>query len=94
MEPQWLASGAVDVVSREECEVVCPMWMRKEPTKYRPIFDGRYLNSYVNVPTMKYEALRDLGLMCEAGMKSVAFDLKDGYHAINLAPEIRKYVCF
>lgn len=43
---------------------------------------------------MKYEALYDLGLMCEAGMKSLAFDLKGGYHTINLAPEIRKYVCF
>ena len=43
---------------------------------------------------MKYEALCDLGLMCEVGIKSIAFDLKDSYHAINLAPEILKYVCF
>lgn len=43
---------------------------------------------------MKYEALGDLGLMVESGMKSIAFDLKDGYHAVNLAKESRKYVCF
>jgi hypothetical protein len=43
---------------------------------------------------VKYETLRDLSLMFEPGMKSIAFDLKSGYHAILLAPEIRKYFCF
>lgn len=68
--------------------------MRQEKEKYRPIFDGRYINKYINCPKLKYETLKDIGLCREAGMKSLAFDLQSGYHAISLAPEIRKYFCF
>ena len=39
-------------------------------------FDEWYLNTHVNVPTMKCKALCDLGSMCEVGMNSIAFDLK------------------
>ena len=70
------------------------MWIRKEPTKYYIVFYGWYFNSYVHVPSMQYKALCDLGLMCETSMKSMAFDLDFGYHAINLAPEIHNYICF
>lgn len=43
---------------------------------------------------MKYETLSDVKLLHEEGLKSVSFDLESGYHAIALAPEVRKYFCF
>ena len=68
--------------------------MHEEPDKIRPIWDGRYINKFINVPNVKYDTLRDVSLMFEDGMKSVAFDLQSGYHAISLAEETRKYFCF
>lgn len=42
--------------------------MHAEADKYRPIWDGRFINKYINVPGVKYETLRDVGLMYEEGM--------------------------
>ena len=52
------------------------------------------MNSFIEVPRLKYETLRDVRLMLSEGCKSVAFDLKSGYHAISIEPESRKYFCF
>lgn len=68
--------------------------MHAESDKYRPIWDGRFINKFINVPGVKYETLRDVGLMYEEDMQSIAFDLKSGYHAVSLAEESRKYFCF
>ena len=46
------------------------------------------------MPGVKYETLRDIGLMFERNMTSLAFDLKSGYHAISLASESRQYFSF
>ncbi len=42
--------------------------MHEEKTKFRPIWDGRYINNFVSVPGVKYETLRDLSLMYEDNM--------------------------
>jgi hypothetical protein len=68
--------------------------MHEESNKFRPIWDGRYINSYISVPGVKYETLRDISLMYEPSMQCIAFDLKSGYHAVSLAEECRKYFCF
>lgn len=68
--------------------------MHAETDKYRPIWDGRYLNQYIHVPGVKYETLRDVSLMYEEDMRSISFDLKSGYHAVSLAEECRHYFGF
>lgn len=74
--------------------MVCPLFMHEEKDKYRPIWDGRFINKFISVPGVKYETLRDLGLMLEKDMQCISFDLKSGYHAVNLAEESRCYFCF
>ena len=63
--------------------------MHEEENKFRPIWDGRFINQFIHVPGVKYETLRDISLMYESDMSSVAFDLKSGYHAVSLATECR-----
>lgn len=51
------------------------MFMLDQKGKTRPIFDGREINKFIDVPNCKYDTLRDVSLMYEDHMSSVAFDL-------------------
>ena len=68
--------------------------MHEEGDKFRPIWDGRYLNEFIKLPNCKYETLRNLQYMVEPGVRAIQFDLKSGYHAVSLAKEVREYFCF
>jgi hypothetical protein len=67
------------------------MFILEQNDKFRPIFDGREINKYINVPNVTYDQLRDVGLMFEDGLTSIAFDLLSGFHAVSLAEEVRPY---
>ena len=91
---KWLANGVIEPIKKEQAMVISPLYLKKEATKFRPIWDGRYVNQYITVPRIKYETLRDVRLMVSRGCKTIAFDLERGYHAISIAPEWRKYFTF
>jgi hypothetical protein len=65
LEEKWLKSAVIRKVKREDCHLVCAMYLKEEPSKWRPIFDGRPLNKHIKIPKLRYETLRDVRLLCE-----------------------------
>ena len=66
----------------------------KPGNKWRLVMDFRWLNSHCIERTCKFETLKKLARMARKGDYMFSFDLQDGYHAIGIAPEDRKYFTF
>ena len=63
-------------------------------TKLCLILDCSHLNSFIEVPRIKYEG-HETGLnFFKKGCHMFSFDLKDGYHHILIHPEFRTYLGF
>ena len=52
----------------------------------------KYLNQYLHVISFEYEDLRTAALMFEADEYMFKFDLKAGYHHVDIHPEYHKYL--
>ena len=62
--------------------------------KLRLVLNLRYLNQFLQVVSFKYEDLRIAALMFEKDEYLFKFDLKSGYHHIDIHPEHHKYLGF
>ena len=60
----------------------------------RLVLNLRYLNQFLHVVSFKYEDLRIAALMFEANDFLFKFDLKSGYHHVDIHPEHFKYLDF
>lgn len=92
------STGAVEVTSREKA--VCILALGAVPKKpgstsaWRAIYDGRYINGHMDVPSFKYEDLGVVQEMVEAKDWMEHADLSDGFHHLSICAQHRKYVCF
>jgi hypothetical protein len=80
----WEPGECSDFVSR--CFLV-----PKGPGKWRLIVDLRELNSYCETRSLKFETLTRLKHLARPGDWMFSFDLQDGFYAVGIAPEDRKY---
>ena len=62
--------------------------------KLRPVLNLRYLNQYLHVLTFKYEDLRVAALLFDAEEYFFKFDLKSGYHHVDIHPDYHTYLGF
>ena len=62
--------------------------------KLRLVLNLRYLNQFLHVTKFKYEDLRVAALMFERQEYMFKFDLKSGYHHIDIYPEHQRYLGF
>ena len=62
--------------------------------KWRLVMDFRWLNSHCKEFKCRFETLKSLSRLARKGDFMFSFDLQDGYHAIGIAPEDRKYFTF
>ena len=62
--------------------------------KLRLVLNLRYLNQFLHVSHFKYEGLRVAVLMFEKNDYLIKFDLKSGYHHIDVHAEHQKYLGF
>ena len=62
--------------------------------KLRLVLNLRYLNQFLHVTKFKYEDLRVAALMFERHEYMFKFDLKSGYHHIDIYPEHQRYLGF
>ena len=62
--------------------------------KLRLILNLRYLNQFLHVVSFKYEDLRIAALMFEEDEFLIKFDLKSGYHHVDIYPEHQQYLGF
>ena len=62
--------------------------------KLRLVLNLRYLNQYLHVLTFKYEDLRVAALLFDANEYLFKFDLKSGYHHVDVHPGFHTYLGF
>ena len=62
--------------------------------KLRLVLNLKYLNQFLHVLSFKYEDLRTAALMFEQGEYMFKFDLKSGYHHVNIWPEHYEFLGF
>lgn len=65
-----------------------------QPGKFRVCLDLRHFNSFLRKQPCRCENLRRLSSMIRKGDYMFSFDLQDGFHALAVAPEFRKYLTF
>jgi hypothetical protein len=63
-----------------------------EPPKWRIVWDLRPLNAFCRPMSCRYETLKVLGRLAQRGDWMFSWDLKDGYHAIGVHREHRRYM--
>ena len=62
--------------------------------KLRLVLNLRYLNQYLHVLTFKYEDLQVAAVLFEADEYLFKFDLKSGYHHVDIHPDYHTYLGF
>lgn len=62
--------------------------------KLRLVLNLRYVNQFLHVTKFKYEDLRVAALMLERDEYMFKFDLKSGYHHVDIHCEHQKYLGF
>ena len=62
--------------------------------KERLILDLSHLNNYIVKTSVKYEDLRTVIQLLKKGDYVFSFDIKSGYHHIDIFEEHRKYLSF
>ena len=62
--------------------------------KLRLVLNLRYLNQFLHVVSFKYEDLRIAALIFQEDEFLFKFDLKSGYHHVDIYPEHQKYLGF
>lgn len=60
--------------------------------KLRLVLNLRYLNQFLHVVSFKYEDLRVAALLFELKEYLFKFDLKSGYHHVDIHPDHQKYL--
>lgn len=90
-----LECGSVQEIRPSELWICNPLGVvPKRNNKLRLILDLRYLNTHLSVTKFSYEDLRTVSLMLEKGDWFFSFDLKSGYHHIDIGLDHRKYLAF
>ena len=91
---QLLADGRVREVN-EQPWVCSPLSVVESSTgKKRLVLDLRHVNMYLHKQRFKYEDLRIAMLLLEKGDYMFTFDLKSGYHHVDICPVQQTYLGF
>ena len=89
-----LDSGRVRDVSQNEIEVLNPLTVAENGQKLRLILDCRYISSFLRVPGFKCDDIRTIRDLFEVGDYFFKFDIKSGYHHIDILEAHQKYLGF
>ena len=90
-----LSVGSVEEVQSSSLHVISPLGVvPKKNNKLRLILDLRYLNQHLFVKKFKYEDLLVVSQLVSKGDWFVTFDLKNGYHHVDIASAHRTYLGF
>ena len=73
---------------------VLPLMLDASRDKLRLIFNGKYLNSYLEFPKFKYEGLQNFVDVLRPGDGLYNWDYKSGYYHVDLHEAAREYVAF
>ena len=86
--------GCIKEVKSEEAVICSPLGVVNNGKKLRLILDWRYVNTYLAKFNFRMEDLKTIARVYEKGDYVITFDLKSGYHHIEIAQEHQKYLGF
>lgn len=86
--------GCAKEVPYEEVWVGSPLGVHTSGTKSRLILDLRYVNLHLQKMKFKYEDMKLIAQIYEKGDYVVTFDLKSGFHHIEIEESYWKYLGF
>ena len=91
---ELLEAGCVTRVS--SCPTVCsPLQVVVSAKgKKRLVIDLRYVNQYLHITKFKYEGLNLIPVLFKKGDYMFTFDLKSGYHHVDIHEDSQKYLGF
>ena len=89
-----LETDCIREVERAEAHIISPLSVAGNSEKLRLILDLRYLNSFLSVPKFKYEDVRTIRDLFNKGDFFFKFDIKHGYHHVNIDKAYHKYLSF
>ena len=81
---------------KDKPHVVSPLGVvpKAGSSKLRLIWDGRFVNKYVNIPDLTYESLSFLKEVLLPNDYMFSIDLKSGYHHLDIHPDCWKFLGF
>ena len=88
--------GAARIVTPDSNEVTSGFFARpkKEPGKWRPIVNLKYLNTYLRQVSFKMTTVADIRIGVQPGYYFASLDLTDAYYSIPLHPSAWPFVRF
>ena len=91
---ELLSSERIREVSRNDIHIINPLSVADNGDKLRLILDLRHINQFLRVPKIKFEDIRTVRDLFQLGDYFFKFDIKSGYHHIDILPEHQKYLGF
>ena len=89
-----LETGCIREFERDEAHIISPLSVAENSETLKLILDLRYLNSFLSVPKFKYEDVRSIRDLFNKGDFFFKFDIKHGYHHVNIDKAYHKYLSF
>ncbi|GLC45842.1 hypothetical protein PLESTM_001788800 [Pleodorina starrii] len=92
---ELIATGAARAVNHQpRCVLPLGVVPKKGTTKFRLIYDARYINEHLQVPSFMYESLATLGDTLERDDYMFTVDLKSGYHHVDMHESAWEFLGF
>ena len=89
-----LDQGCIREVKCSEAHVIRPLSVAHNESKPRLVLDLSDLNQFISVSKFKYEDIRCVRDLFEKGDYFFKFDIKSGYHHINILEAHEKHLAF
>ena len=92
----FLSKRIIEYSHLEDGDIISPIFIlpKKEPGKYRVIFNLKKLNESVIYRKFKLDTLEAAIKLLKPNCFMTSIDLRDTYYSIPIAPEYRKYLKF
>ena len=89
-----LSSGRIREVDISDVHTISPLTVADNGEKLRLILDLRHINQYLQVPKFKCEDIRLIQQLFSRGDFFFKFDIRSGYHHIDIHPAYQKFLAF
>ena len=89
---ELLSSGRIGEVFLNNVHTINLLPVADNGDKLRLILDLRHINQFLRVPKIKFEDIRTIRDLYQQGDCFFKFDIKSGYHHIDILPEHQKYL--
>ena len=92
----FLSKSIIERSTSQTGEIISPIFLqpKKEPEKFRVIFNLKNLNDAVTYHKFKMDALESAIKLMKPECFVSSIDLSDAYYSVPIAPEYRKYLKF